>query len=106
MLIENQVEQSQTEADTIYFFENKLVLSLFDPDRRQQMMDIRIQVNQARGQFNFRWALPCPPSISATLRLSWLLPSSSYLLTKATTILRYFCSFFNKKLKLCLAIIS
>ena len=38
MLIENQVEQSQTEADTIYFFENKLVLSLFDPDRRQQTM--------------------------------------------------------------------
>jgi hypothetical protein len=36
MLIENQLaEQSQTEADTIYCFENKLVLSLFDPDRRQ-----------------------------------------------------------------------
>jgi hypothetical protein len=40
-------------------------------------MDIRIQVNQARGQFNFRWVLPCPLSISATLSLSWLLPSSN-----------------------------
>ena len=39
-------------------------------------MDIRSQVNQARGLFNFRWALPCPLSISATLSLSWLLPSS------------------------------
>ena len=61
------------------------------------MMDIRIQVNQARGQFNFRWALPCPPSISATLSLSWLLPSSSYLLTKATTILRYFLFLIKNK---------